>query len=90
MRQGAERQHPALEDEQQAREPDEDLLAQGLRMTIDGEEEGRIRRTLETRIPGLLHKHETRYRMVSEGIMLIQGGCKPEEVVEKMRAFYTS
>ncbi len=68
---------------------DEDLLAQGLRMAIDGEDEGRIRRTLETRVPGLLHGHETRYRMVSEGIMLIQGGCKPEEVVEKMRAFYS-
>ena len=69
---------------------DEDLLAQGLRMAVEGKEEGQIRNALETRMPGLLKSHETRYRLVIEGIMLIQGGCRPEEVVEKLRGLYVN
>ena len=66
---------------------DDDLLAHGLQMVIDNEDDGLIRSALEARAKRLLCRRETRYRMVSEGIMLIQGGCRPEEMVGKLRVF---
>ena len=69
---------------------DDPLMAQALRMAVEGEKSDAARAALEAQIPGLLHQHATRYTMLIEGIRLIQTGEKPDGMQKKMRSFYLS
>ena len=69
---------------------DDELLAQGLRLAIDGTDPDLVQRILATRMQGLLHQRETRYKMIAEGIRSIQWGDGPSVIAERMRCFYAS
>ncbi len=67
---------------------DESLLAQGLKLAIDDTEREAIQNLLERRMRTLLHRHETQYGMIFEGMTAIQNGENPRFIEEKVQAFY--
>ena len=67
---------------------DEDLFQQGLRLVVDGVEPDLVQRMLEARIRTLLHQHETRYRMIIQGVISLQFGRDPRIIKQALQNFY--
>ncbi len=67
---------------------DEGLFQQGLRLVVDGVEPTLVQTMLETRMRTLLHQHETRYRMIIQGLIAVQFGQDPRIIKQALRNFY--
>ena len=67
---------------------DEEVLRSAIRLAVDGFEPELIQAILSTRIRSLIHDHETRCRMILEGIHSIQCGDSPRTTEYKLRTFY--
>jgi len=70
---------------------DDELLGQGLeavQMFEGGIAPELVQRLLEIRTRTLLHRHETGYKMITEGFRSIQNGEHPRFIARKLRSFY--